>query len=189
MFFWRGLSIRNKFRFLNISWLLMILLVGGTGLWAAKQIQYLLANQTETVNQMRSNAELDKQIALLRTHVYRIISLGQEQTALVSATKQTIITDSTLLKQKLLNLHGQEQSKEMSVLLIFSKNVTTDSLLVRYIFKVVIGEYWDGTKEVERSGEEAVASWADAAKGQGLRRGCAGGGRGAPDRIHMEGVA
>ncbi len=116
MFFWRGLSIRNKFRFLNISWLLMILLVGGTGLWAAKQIQYLLANQTETVNQMRSNAELDKQIALLRTHVYRIISLGQEQTALVSATKQTIITDSTLLKQKLLNLHGQEQSKEMSVL-------------------------------------------------------------------------
>lgn len=116
MFFWRGLSIRNKFRFLKISWLLMILLVGGTGLWAAKQIQYLLANQTETVNQMRSNAELDKQIALLRTHVYRIISLGQEQTALVSATKQTIITDSTLLKQKLLNLHGQEQSKEMSVL-------------------------------------------------------------------------
>jgi hypothetical protein len=73
--------------------------------------------------------------------------------------------------------------------LIFSKNVTTDSLLVRYIFKVVIGEYWDGTKEVERSGEEAVASWADAAKGQGLRRGCAGGGRGAPNRIHMEGVA
>jgi hypothetical protein len=59
----------------------------------------------------------------------------------------------------------------------------------RYIFKVVIGEYWDGTKEVERGGEEAVASWADAAKGQGLRRGCAGGGRGAPDRIHMEGVA
>ena len=116
MFFWRGLSIKNKFRFLNISWLLMILLVGGTGLWAAKQIQYLLANQTETVNQMRSNAELDKQIALLRTHVYRIISLGQEQTVLVSATKQTIITDSTLLKQKLLNLHGQEQSKEMSVL-------------------------------------------------------------------------
>jgi menaquinone-dependent protoporphyrinogen IX oxidase len=74
-------------------------------------------------------------------------------------------------------------------LLIFSKNMTTDSLLVRYIFKVVIGEYWDGTKEVERGGEEAVASWADAAKGQGLRRGCAGGGRGAPDRIHMEGVA
>ncbi|MCA3157486.1 MAG: hypothetical protein ING14_08220, partial [Burkholderiales bacterium] len=33
-------------------------------------------------------------------------------------------------------------------LLIFSKNMTTDSLLVRYIFKVVIGEYWDGTKEV-----------------------------------------
>ncbi|MCA3147537.1 MAG: hypothetical protein ING18_00415, partial [Burkholderiales bacterium] len=50
-------------------------------------------------------------------------------------------------------------------LLIFSKNMTTDSLLVRYIFKVVIGEYWDGTKEVERGGEEAVASWADAAKG------------------------
>jgi hypothetical protein len=74
-------------------------------------------------------------------------------------------------------------------ILIFSKNMTTDSLLVRYIFKVVIGEYWDGTKEVERGGEEAVASWADAAKGQGLRRGCAGGGRGAPDRIHMEGVA
>jgi hypothetical protein len=77
----------------------------------------------------------------------------------------------------------------LKVLLIFSKNMTTDSLLVRYIFKVVIGEYWDGTKEVERGGEEAVASWADAAKGQGLRRGCAGGGRGAPNCIHMEGVA
>ncbi|MCA3155667.1 MAG: DUF1705 domain-containing protein, partial [Burkholderiales bacterium] len=50
----------------------------------------------------------------------------------------------------------------LKVLLIFSKNMTTDSLLVRYIFKVVIGEYWDGTKEVERGGEEAVASWADA---------------------------
>jgi hypothetical protein len=63
-------------------------------------------------------------------------------------------------------LYGRQEGAE---LLIFSKNVTTDSLLVRYIFKVVIGEYWDGTKEVERGGEEAVASWADAAKGQGLR--------------------
>ena len=74
-------------------------------------------------------------------------------------------------------------------LLIFSKNMTTNLHLTRYVFRNIAGEYWHGAKQVERSCKEASARRADAAKGQGLRRGCAGSGRGTPNRVHMEGAA
>ena len=52
----------------------------------------------------------------------------------------------------------------MLELLIFSKNMTTAVLSVRYVFRLVPGEYGHGAKAIERSREEAVARWADAAK-------------------------
>ena len=57
-----------------------------------------------------------------------------------------------------------------SVLLIFSKNMTTNLHLTRYVSRNIAGEYWHGAKQVERSCKEASARRADAAKGQGLRR-------------------
>ena len=44
-------------------------------------------------------------------------------------------------------------------------------------------------KAIERGSKEAVACCTNAAKRQRLRRGCAGGRRGAPDGVHMEGAA
>ena len=74
-------------------------------------------------------------------------------------------------------------------LLIFSKYMTTVLLFVRYVFRLVPGGDGHGAKAIERGGQEAVARRTDAAKGQRLRRGGAGRGRSAPDRVHVEGVA
>ena len=75
------------------------------------------------------------------------------------------------------------------VLLIFTKNMTTDSGLVRYISRTVTGECSHGAKEVERSGKEAAASWANAAGGKDAS-GIGDCGRGgAADRVHVEEVA
>jgi len=75
------------------------------------------------------------------------------------------------------------------VLLIFSKNMTTAALSVRYVFRLAPGEYGHGAKAIEGGSEEAVARWAVVAKRQGLRRGGVGRWCGAPDRVHVEGVA
>jgi hypothetical protein len=80
-------------------------------------------------------------------------------------------------------------SKDAFDLLIFSKNMTTNLHLTRYVFRIIAGECRHGAKAIERSGKEAVACRANAAKGQRLRRGCAGSGRGTPNRVHMEGAA
>ena len=54
-----------------------------------------------------------------------------------------------------------------TILLIFAKNMTTDSRTVRYVSRIIAGEYWYGTKAIERGDEEAVASRTDVAKGKG----------------------
>lgn len=80
-------------------------------------------------------------------------------------------------------------AKAAGQLLIFAKNMTTAKLLARYVFRLVPGEYGHGAKAIERGSEEAVARWANAAKGQGLRRGGAGRWRGTPDRVYVESIA
>ncbi len=77
----------------------------------------------------------------------------------------------------------------MLFLLIFSKNMTTDSRHVRYVSRVIAGEYWHGAKAIERSSKEAVACRADAAKRQRLRRGFAGSRCRTANCVHMEGAA
>ncbi|MEI2744195.1 MAG: hypothetical protein V9G22_01100 [Ottowia sp.] len=86
-------------------------------------------------------------------------------------------------------LRPDQEAAVAAMLLIFSKYMTTVLLFVRYVFRLVPGGDGHGAKAIERGGQEAVARRTDAAKGQRLRRGGAGRGRSAPDRVHVEGVA
>ena len=76
-----------------------------------------------------------------------------------------------------------------ALLLIFSKFMTTVALPMRYVCRLVPGEYGHGAKAVERGSKETAEGRADASGRQRLRRSGAGRGRGTPDRVHMEGAA
>ena len=78
---------------------------------------------------------------------------------------------------------------ECDILLIFPKYMTTIKYLKRYISRVNAGEYCHGTKTVERSGKDAIASGANAAGRQGLRRSSPCRGRSTANRVHMEAAA
>lgn len=75
------------------------------------------------------------------------------------------------------------------LLLIFPKYMTTDRSLMRYISIGLIGDDGHGKEAVGRSNKEAVARRAHVAGGQAPRRSGVGGGRCAPDGVHMEGAA
>ena len=73
-------------------------------------------------------------------------------------------------------------------LLIVTKNMTTTSRCVSHTSRNIAGEYGHGAKAIERGSKKAGACRTNAAKRQGLRRGRVGGGRGTPDRVHVEGA-
>jgi hypothetical protein len=74
------------------------------------------------------------------------------------------------------------------LLLIVTKNMTTKSRCVSHTSRNIAGEYGHGAKAIERGSKKAGACRTNAAKRQGLRRGRVGGGRGTPDRVHVEGA-
>ena len=75
------------------------------------------------------------------------------------------------------------------VLLIFLKILTTDGLLMRCMDTCWVSGAADGSKAVGRGGSQAGAGWTNVVGWQDARAGSACGGRGAADRVHLEGGA
>lgn len=116
MFFWRGLTIRNKFRFLNASWFLMMIMVGYTGLWAVDRVRDLLADQAASGGLIRTSMESDRHITSLRHHAYQAIVVAQNQPDTLKKIKQNLKLDAELLEHKLVDLKNSALSPSISAL-------------------------------------------------------------------------
>jgi hypothetical protein len=128
MFFWRGLTIRNKFRFLNVSWFLMMILVGCTGLWAVDRVRDLLADQAATGGLIRTSMESDRHITRLRHHAYQAIVVAQDQPDTLKKIKQDLKLEAELLDQKLVGLKNSALAPSISALV---NQIEPDILIYR----------------------------------------------------------